>query len=81
MECEVGRLAVSLNHRRKGIGERLMAALSAHARAHQIRRLRLATSRYNKAAIQLYTKSGWKHSGVEKGYGLTMSVWVKDLGD
>ena len=56
---EVGRLAVSPTHRRRGVAEMLMKTAITHAKANGLRSLKLFTSDFHKAATTMYMKRGW----------------------
>jgi len=76
---EVGRLLVSPEHQRKGVGERLMTVVGDHARANGLRRLELVTSPFNKAALRMYTKRGWGRCGELPYGGSKLPCFGKDL--
>ncbi len=59
-------IAVSREHRRRGIGQRLLSVLDAIL-GNQ-RPLRLEVRKSNIAAIQFYLKNGLTETGVEEGY-------------
>lgn len=75
----VGRLFVSPEHQRKGVGEKLMAVVDDHARVNRMRRLELLTSPLNKAALRMYTKRGWERCGKFSYGGLQLPVLGKDM--
>jgi len=76
---EVGRLLVSPEHQRKGVGEKLMAVVDDHAHANGLRRLELVTSPFNKAALRMYTKRGWERCGEFPYGGSKLPFLGKDL--
>ena len=76
---DVGRLFVSPEHQRKGIGEKLMAVVDGHARANGIRKLELLTSYLNKPALRMYTKRGWEQRGEIVYGGQRIPVLGRDL--
>jgi GNAT superfamily N-acetyltransferase len=56
---EVGRLAVSPTHRRRGVAGMLMKTVITHAQANRLLVLKLLTSDFHKAARMMYMKKGW----------------------
>ena len=59
--ADVMNLAVSPDHRRKGIGEKLIKALTRHLQEHGVIALLLEVRVSNAPAIRLYEKSGYKY--------------------
>jgi putative acetyltransferase len=58
--AELRRMAVDRQHRRKGIGRRLLAAAEAYCRASGYRKIVLSTSELQVAARRLYEASGYR---------------------
>lgn len=67
-EAHVTTIAVAPDHRRRGIGERLLVALIAEALRRGARWITLEVRRTNDSAKALYRKYGFKEIGVRKGY-------------
>lgn len=61
-------IAVSPDHRRKGVAERLMNELYRKCFEQGILRIALGVHCDNLPAIRLYEKQGWKQDGVFKEY-------------
>src|SRR3989442_14739262 len=59
-------IAVSGEHRRRGIGQRLLSAMDATLGSRQ--RMRLEVRKRNSAAIRFYLKNGFKETGIDEGY-------------
>ncbi len=59
--AELKRLFVDDAVRGQGVASQLLAALEAHALAHEIESLVLETGTRSHAAIALYEKSGYEH--------------------
>jgi GNAT superfamily N-acetyltransferase len=53
-------MVISENHRRKGIGRRLMQAIETWARSRGATRLQLLTDQTNAAAFNFYQRMGWR---------------------
>jgi ribosomal-protein-alanine N-acetyltransferase len=66
--AEVLMLAVSTQARRRGIATRLIEALSARARTAGARVLYLEVAADNTAALALYRKLQFTHTGRRRGY-------------
>jgi len=65
-EAEIGNIAVSYNHRRKGIGRKLLdECISRHP---EVGNIYLEVDKTNTGAICLYSKYGFKNSGYIKDY-------------
>ena len=64
---EFTKMAVDLQHRRKGIAEALTIASFKKARQLGAEKLILYSNRKNEAAIKLYEKLGFHHLDVEPG--------------
>jgi len=65
----VYHLAVSHEHRRQGIGERLMDELETRLRAKGCIRCYLLVTRDNQEAIRFYARRGWKPMDDLYAYG------------
>ncbi|KAL0578991.1 hypothetical protein V5O48_002986 [Marasmius crinis-equi] len=57
---ELRRLSVSRRERKSGIGSRLVQALTTFAQQKGLSSLRLTTSQFQPAALNLYLKRGWE---------------------
>ncbi|KAG5636262.1 hypothetical protein H0H81_008618 [Sphagnurus paluster] len=79
LTATVHRLNVTPRHQGCGIAAQLMDALTAHARAHGIRTLELATSPYNVSAISFYQRIGWKRTGYKNYLGIMLITMRLDL--
>jgi ribosomal-protein-alanine N-acetyltransferase len=67
-EMEILNLAVHPEHRRQGLGEKLLAVTVEHCAALGVRRGYLDVKRSNTAAIDLYRKFGFNQTGVRAKY-------------
>lgn len=67
-EADMMNLAVSPEHRRKGIGEALTAALAAELKRKGVHCLTLEVRASNAAAIALYEKLGFQAVGRRRRY-------------
>jgi len=67
-EAHVTTIAVSPEHRRRRIGERLLVALLEEAIRRGVRWVTLEVRRTNTGAQALYRKYGFKEIGVRKAY-------------
>lgn len=67
-KCEILTLAVAPDQRRGGIATRLVAATVKLAQSEGAARVLLEVVHDNAAAIALYTKCGFKESGIRKDY-------------
>ena len=67
-ECEIARIAVSSEARRKGIGDALFAYLLELCHGKKIERILLDVRASNEAAIAFYKKNGFETDGIRKGY-------------
>lgn len=67
-ELKINNLVVHRDHRRRGIGERLLLALLAKARERGCRTVRLEVRPSNRAAFSLYLKHGFVEVGRCKNY-------------
>lgn len=67
-EAELLSIAIHPNHRREGIGTKLLSDFERAAGAKGAKRLFLEVSEANTAAITLYSTHGWSESGRRKGY-------------
>ncbi len=67
-EAHVTTIAVDPLHRRRRIGERLLAALIREVMRRRARRVTLEVRKSNLEAQSLYRKYGFKDIGLRKGY-------------
>lgn len=67
-EAELLTLAVDRDHRRGGIGRRLLAAFEREARHRGAQTAFLEVSAENHAARALYLSAGYIESGLRRGY-------------
>jgi [ribosomal protein S18]-alanine N-acetyltransferase len=67
-EAHVTTIAVDPAHRRRRIGERLLATLIGEAMRRRARRVTLEVRKPNLEAQSLYRKYGFKDIGLRKGY-------------
>ena len=63
-EMAIANVAVSPDHRRRGIGKQLLAAADALARQHDLMRITLEVRVTNDAAIALYEQAGYVKDGI-----------------
>jgi ribosomal-protein-alanine N-acetyltransferase len=83
---EIQNVAVHPEWRRRSIGRKLVEVLLAEARAANVRRALLEVRRYNRPALSLYRKLGFRETGTRRGYyadgedAVLMEIDV-DLGD
>ena len=83
-ENELAFLAVSGQHRRRGIGLDLLNVFENFARGNQLAFLTLEVRSSNAAAIALYQKAGYEEAGRRRGYyarpredAVIMTLWLK----
>jgi ribosomal-protein-alanine N-acetyltransferase len=67
-QMEIANFAVSLDHRSKGIGEKLMKRILLEAKERGCKSIVLSVRESNRAAINLYTKFGFVEVGRRKKY-------------
>jgi ribosomal-protein-alanine N-acetyltransferase len=67
-EIHVLNVATHQQHRRLGIGRRLMTAVVEHGKAHRCRLATLEVRRSNEAAIGLYRAFGFRPVGMRPNY-------------
>jgi len=60
---EVKRMFVRPEWRGQGLAQRMLDTLEDHAARHDIRRMRLETGIYQRDAIRLYTRAGYREIG------------------
>jgi ribosomal protein S18 acetylase RimI-like enzyme len=76
---EIKALAVSPDHRRRGLGTALMHAAIAEARAAGARRLNLRVLAHNADARALYARCGFEVDGVLRGMFLLDGSYIDDV--
>lgn len=84
-EAHITTLAVSPQHRRRGIGERLLVGLLEEAIWRGAVRASLEVRQHNHAAQALYRKHGFRTAALRKRYYSdnqenAIVMWVDDLG-
>ncbi len=67
-EAELLTVVVSASARRRGIGQRLVEAFAAEARARGAVETFLEVAADNTAALRLYRATGWVQAGHRRGY-------------
>ena len=67
-EGHITNLAVHTDHRRRGVGERLMKAIMDYAKAKGARRTTLEVRVSNLGAQRLYERLGFVSVGIRPGY-------------
>ena len=67
-EAEIYTITVDPNHRRRGLGGRLLDACHQRWIAGDIARGHLEVRASNEGALALYTRGGWTPSGRRGGY-------------
>ncbi|WP_462323569.1 ribosomal protein S18-alanine N-acetyltransferase [Desulfoplanes sp.] len=67
-ELEIVNLAVREDHRRQGLGQRLLAKIIEYKEKRGLERIVLEVRKSNTAARRLYTLNGFVRVGVRKGY-------------
>jgi ribosomal-protein-alanine N-acetyltransferase len=83
-EAHVTTIAVADQHRRQGIGQKLMVELLRRAQEKGMACSTLEVRASNEAAIQLYEKLGFVRSAVRRGYYPdnkedAVVMWLHDL--
>jgi ribosomal-protein-alanine N-acetyltransferase len=69
-EAHITNIAVREQYQRQGIGELLLVSTIDLSREHQAERMTLEVRESNKIAQNLYSKYGFKQTGVRRGYYL-----------
>ena len=67
-EVDVHNIAVHIDFRRRGFGRRLLEQVVSEAQKRSSARVTLEVRRSNTAAQRLYESSGFKFTGIRKGY-------------
>ena len=67
-EGYIANVAVSQDHRRQGIGTKLLAALVNEAKKRSLSFLTLEVRESNESAIALYKNAGFSEVGIRKNY-------------
>jgi len=66
--CDVNRIAVLPEYRRKGVGKRLLGKLLEMCSEEGVEEIFLEVKESNIAAVKLYEGFGFKKIGIRKGY-------------
>jgi len=84
-EGYIANVAVSPDHRRRGLGDALVRALADEARRRQLSFLTLEVRESNAPARALYEKHGYKAVGLRKNYyekptesAILMTLWLTE---
>ena len=67
-ECEIARIAVTEDARRRGIGKKLLDGMEEMCREKEIRKIMLDVRRSNRIAVIFYEKNGFETDGERKFY-------------
>ena len=67
-EGYIGNVAVRVDYRRRGVGDRLLNALNELAAERKLRFLTLEVRQGNDPALALYGKHGYRRTGLRKDY-------------
>ena len=67
-EGYIGNVAVRVDYRRRGVGDRLLNALNELAAERKLRFLTLEVRQGNDSALALYGKHGYRRTGLRKDY-------------
>lgn len=67
-ECEIARIAVAEDVRRKGVGDALFSYLLDVCQEKSLERILLEVRAGNQPAIAFYKKNGFETDGIRKGY-------------
>jgi len=67
-QLEVANFAVSPDHRKKGVGEKLMKRILVEAKERGCKSIVLSVRESNQGAVNLYTKFGFVEVGRRKKY-------------
>ena len=67
-ELQITLVAVDPEHRRQGLGQRVLISLLKQAHARGARRATLEVASCNQAAIGLYRRCGFTNAGSRRGY-------------
>jgi ribosomal protein S18 acetylase RimI-like enzyme len=80
--CELGWLTVDADHRKKGIGSKLLKKVEKSAKAQKLRKLFVSAEDCNSGALAFYKKNSFRTEGVLRDfYGLgedqiILSKWL-----
>ncbi|HMO01954.1 MAG TPA: ribosomal protein S18-alanine N-acetyltransferase [Oligoflexia bacterium] len=66
--AEISNLAVAIDRRRQGFGEKLLGAVLQKFKTLGVRKILLETRVSNEPAIRLYKLFGFKEDGIRKNY-------------
>jgi ribosomal protein S18 acetylase RimI-like enzyme len=79
-ELYIRSMAVRPEARGLGIGARLLETVETFAAAHRYRRLRLNTTPFLLAAVQLYERHGFRYTGEQPDlFGTQLLTMAKDI--
>jgi ribosomal protein S18 acetylase RimI-like enzyme len=79
-ELYIRSIAVRPDARGLGIGSRILNAVEAFAVAHRYRRLLLNAASFLLAAIRLYERHGFRHTGEQSDlFGTQLLTMAKDV--
>ena len=67
-ECDITNVAVSTEHRRKGIGRKLLEEVEKYAMEHSVQSVMLEVRESNTPAIKLYEAMNYKNIGIRKNF-------------
>lgn len=67
-ECEIARIAVNQEYRRRGIGQSLFSHMLQLCRQKHVSRILLEVRESNLPAIHFYEKNGFTKDGIRKNY-------------
>ncbi len=67
-ELQIANIAVAPLFRKKGIGKKIMEKIISYAELNFLKRITLDVRKFNKEAINLYNKFGFKIIGKRKSY-------------
>lgn len=85
-ECHITTIAVTTNHRRQGLGKKMMDEILERSKDRGALCATLEVRSGNEAAIKMYESLGFSISGKRKAYYPdnkedAVIMWLNDLGD